>query len=58
MLITQRNTHLVLNLQLGRNRGHMGIIWWIVIITAISGIGGTGLGGFVGAILRRDSKRW
>lgn len=35
----------------------MGVIWWIVLITAISGIGGTGLGGFVGAILRRDSKK-
>jgi len=30
---------------------------WIVIITAIAGIGGTGLGGLIGAILRRDSSK-
>lgn len=30
---------------------------WIIIITAIAGIGGTGLGGFVGAVLRRDSSK-
>ncbi len=35
----------------------MNIIWWIVIVTAIAGICGTGLGGLVGAILRRDSAK-
>ena len=35
----------------------MSKIWWIVIITAIAGIGGTGFGGAVGAVLRRDSKK-
>ena len=35
----------------------MSTIWWIVVITAIAGVGGTGLGGLVGAILRRDSKK-
>ena len=35
----------------------MSIFWWVVIITAIAGIGGTGLGGLVGAVLRRDSTK-
>jgi len=35
----------------------MSTIWWIVIITAIAGVGGTGLGGLIGAVLRRDSKK-
>lgn len=35
----------------------MSIFWWIVIITAIAGVGGTGLGGLVGAVLRRDSTK-
>ncbi|MBQ1896010.1 MAG: ZIP family metal transporter, partial [Clostridia bacterium] len=35
----------------------MNIVWWIVIVTAIAGICGTGLGGLVGAILRRDSAK-
>ena len=30
---------------------------WIIIISAIAGVGGTGLGGFIGAILRRDSSK-
>lgn len=30
---------------------------WIVIITLIAGVGGTGLGGLIGAILRRDSSK-
>ena len=29
----------------------------VIVITAIAGIGGTGLGGFVGAILRKDSNK-
>ena len=35
----------------------MKMIWWIVLITAIAGIGGTGVGGLVGALLRRDSSK-
>ncbi len=35
----------------------MSTVWWVVIITAIAGIGGTGLGGLIGALLRRDSKK-
>lgn len=35
----------------------MSTVWGIVIITAFSGIVGTGLGGLVGAVLRRDSSR-
>lgn len=34
----------------------MGIFGWVVTITAIAGILGTGLGGLVGAMLRRDSS--
>ena len=30
---------------------------WIVIITTIAGVGGTGLGGLAGAVLRRDSTK-
>ena len=35
----------------------MTTFWWVVLITAIAGIGGTGLGGLVGAVLRRDSTK-
>lgn len=35
----------------------MQVFWWIVLITAVAGIGGTGFGGFVGAILRKDSTK-
>ena len=35
----------------------MSIFWWVIIITAIAGIGGTGLGGVVGAVLQRDSTK-
>ena len=35
----------------------MSIFWWIIIITAIAGIGGTGLGGLIGAVLQRDSRK-
>lgn len=35
----------------------MSMLWWIVIITAIAGVGGTGIGGLIGAILRRDSSK-
>lgn len=32
-------------------------LFWVIIITAIAGIGGTGLGGLVGAILKKDSTK-
>lgn len=35
----------------------MSIFGWIILITAIAGIGGTGVGGYVGAVLRRDSAK-
>ena len=35
----------------------MSTVWWIVIVTTIAGVGGTGLGGLVGAVLRRDSEK-
>ena len=35
----------------------MSIFWWVAVITAIAGIGGTGLGGLIGAVLRRDSTK-
>lgn len=33
------------------------LLLWIIIITAIAGIGGTGLGGVVGAVFQRDSTK-
>lgn len=35
----------------------MSIFWWVALITAIAGIAGTGLGGLIGAVLRKDSTR-
>ncbi|MDD7538009.1 MAG: ZIP family metal transporter, partial [Oscillospiraceae bacterium] len=35
----------------------MNVFWWVVVVTAIAGVGGTGLGGLIGVILRRDSSR-
>lgn len=35
----------------------MNTLMWVIIITAIAGMGGTGLGGLVGAVLRKDSSR-
>ena len=35
----------------------MGIIQTLLVTTALAGIGGTGLGGLVGALLQKDSKR-
>lgn len=35
----------------------MSVFWWVVVITAIAGVGGTGLGGLIGAVLRRDSTK-
>ena len=35
----------------------MGVIATLILTTALAGVGGTGLGGLVGALLQRDSKR-
>lgn len=35
----------------------MNIFSWVILITAIAGVGGTGLGGYVGAVLRKDSTK-
>ena len=35
----------------------MGIIETLIITTALAGVGGTGLGGLIGAMLQKDSKR-
>ena len=35
----------------------MGILETLILTTALAGVGGTGLGGLVGAMLQRDSKR-
>ena len=35
----------------------MGVIATLLVTTALAGIGGTGLGGLVGAMLQKDSKR-
>lgn len=33
-------------------------IWiWVIVITSIAGIGGTGLGGLVGAVIKKDSTK-
>ena len=35
----------------------MTMIWQVVLITAIAGVGGTGLGGLIGALFKKDSSR-
>ena len=35
----------------------MGIVETLILTTALSGVGGTGLGGIIGAMLQKDSKR-
>ena len=35
----------------------MGVIGTLILTTAIAGIGGTGLGGLIGALLQKDSNR-
>ena len=35
----------------------MGIIETLIMTTALAGVGGTGLGGLIGALLQKDSKR-
>ena len=35
----------------------MGILETLLLTTALAGVGGTGLGGLIGALLQKDSKR-
>jgi ZIP family zinc transporter len=35
----------------------MGVFWMLLCVTALAGVGGTGLGGMVGAMLQKDSKK-
>ena len=35
----------------------MGILETLIVTTALAGVGGTGLGGLIGALLQKDSKR-
>ena len=35
----------------------MGVLGVLILITALAGVGGTGLGGIIGAMLQKDSKR-
>ena len=35
----------------------MGVLGTLILTTALAGVGGTGLGGLVGAFLQKDSKR-
>ena len=35
----------------------MGVIATLILTTALAGVGGTGLGGLIGALLQKDSKR-
>jgi ZIP family zinc transporter len=33
------------------------MLLWVVLVTTVAGVGGTGLGGLIGALFRRDSDR-
>ena len=35
----------------------MGILETLIVTTALAGVGGTGLGGLIGALLQKNSKR-
>ena len=35
----------------------MGVIQTLILVTALAGVAGTGLGGLVGALLQKDSNR-
>jgi ZIP family zinc transporter len=35
----------------------MSMLLWVVLVTTVAGVGGTGLGGLIGALFRRDSDR-
>ena len=41
-----------------REGERLGALGWVIVITAVTGIGGTGLGGVLGAVLKRDSSRF
>ena len=41
----------------GKGNGFVEMVFWVTAVTAAAGVGGTGLGGLTGAILRRDSRR-
>lgn len=34
-----------------------GLFWSVILVTSIAGIGGTGLGGVISSLIRRDSKK-
>lgn len=35
----------------------MSMLWWVIIITSIAGIGGTGLGGLIGALFKQNREK-
>ena len=35
----------------------MGVVGTLIFVTALAGVGGTGLGGLAGALMQKDSKR-
>ena len=35
----------------------MNVVWTLLLTTALAGVGGTGLGGLIGALLQKDSNR-
>lgn len=35
----------------------MSVLLWVIIVTTVAGIGGTGLGGLIGAVFKKDSKK-
>lgn len=35
----------------------MNTLLWVIIMTTIAGVGGTGCGGFIGAVIQRDSNK-
>ena len=41
----------------GRERKTMGIVETLILTTALAGVGGTGLGGLIGAMMQKDSNR-
>ena len=58
MLITVGKLPLGSTAQTGKREGRkMSVFGWIIVITALAGVGGTGLGGLIGAVLRRDSSK-
>ncbi|MGN0630556.1 MAG: ZIP family metal transporter, partial [Ruminococcus sp.] len=35
----------------------MTVFEWVVVITAVAGVGGTGMGGLIGALFKNDSEK-